>query len=132
MIFAVAAVFLRASLLPPPDAPRCCRLISQSRFARIGEKFMAKRKVRKVRANQRGARSASKPAKGRKITTLDAAALLASVKHHPGPGNARTFAASRLPQSFQTVIDPNKNPPQPFQPLPPPTGKAPFHLSLDT
>ena len=93
---------------------------------------MAKRKVRKVRANQRGARSAGKPAKGRKITTLDAAALLASVKHHPGPGNARTFAASRLPQSFQTVIDPNKNPPQPFQPLPPPTGKAPFHLSLGT
>src|SRR5580693_7297041 len=95
-------------------------------------KIMAKRKVRKVRANQRGARSAGKPAKGRKITTLDAAALLASVKHHPGPGNARTFAASRLPQSFQTVIDPNKNPPQPFQPLPPPTGKAPFHLSLGT
>jgi len=92
---------------------------------------MAKKKVRKVRAGQ-GAAASGKPAKGRKITTLDANVLLASVKHHPGPGNGRNFGASRLPQSFQTVIDPNKNPPQPFQPLPPPTGKAPFHLSLNT
>ena len=70
--------------------------------------------------------------KSRKVTTLDSAELVASVKHHPGPGNARKFAASRLPPSFQTIIDPDKNPPQPFRPLPPPTGAAPFRLSLDT
>jgi hypothetical protein len=79
-------------------------------------------------------KGASKPSggKSRKVTTLDATQLLASVKHHPGPGNARNFAASRLPASFQTIIDPDKNPPQPFRPLPPPTGVAPFRLSLDT
>jgi hypothetical protein len=70
--------------------------------------------------------------KARKVTTLDAAQLLASVQHHPGPGNARTFAASRLPTSFQTIIDPDKNPPQPFRPLPAPMGAAPFHLSLNS
>jgi hypothetical protein len=69
--------------------------------------------------------------KPRSVTTLDAQALQASVRHHPGAGNGRTFAASRLPDSFQTIIDPNKNPPQPFRPLPPPTGQAPFHLPLD-
>jgi calcineurin-like phosphoesterase family protein len=79
----------------------------------------------------KGASTAS-GGKSRKVTTLDSAQLLASVKHHPGPGNARTFAASRLPASFQTIIDPDKNPPQPFRPLPPPTGVAPFRLSLDT
>ncbi|HEY2462221.1 MAG TPA: metallophosphoesterase [Candidatus Acidoferrum sp.] len=65
-------------------------------------------------------------------TTLDAPALLDSVKHHPGPGKDRTFAAQRLPTGFQTLLDPNKNPAQPFRPLPPPTGKAPFRLSLDS
>jgi hypothetical protein len=68
----------------------------------------------------------------RKVTTLDATQLLVSVKHHPGPGKGRSFGASRLPQNFQTVIDPSQNPPQPFRPLPPPTGSSPFHLSLDT
>ncbi len=76
--------------------------------------------------------STASGSKSRKVTTLDSAQLLASVKHHPGPGNARTFAAPRLPVSFQTIIDPDKNPPQPFRPLPPPTGAAPFRLSLDT
>jgi hypothetical protein len=77
--------------------------------------------------------SSKKPSgKTRKVTTLDAAQLLASVKHHPGAGNGRTFAAARMPSNFQTVIDPNTNPPQPFRALPPPTGKAPYHLSLDT
>jgi acid phosphatase type 7 len=78
-------------------------------------------------------KSAAKPKQSKKITSrLDATSLLASVKHHPGAGNGRTFGAQRLPQGFQTIIDPNKNPPQPFRQLPPPTGKAPFRLSLDT
>jgi len=78
------------------------------------------------------AKRTAKPRQGsRKISTLDADSLLASVKHHPGAGKGRTFGAQRLPQGFQTLIDPNKNPPQPFRPLPAPTGKSPFRLSLD-
>lgn len=78
-------------------------------------------------------KSAAKPKQGKgKTSILNATALLASVKHHPGAGKGRNFGAQRLPQSFQTIIDPNKNPPQPFRALPPPTGKAPFRLSLDS
>jgi len=29
-------------------------------------------------------------------------------------------------------VDPNKNPPQPFRDLPPPTGAAPFHMTLES
>lgn len=83
------------------------------------------------KSKTKGIRAAKAP-KARKTTAIDAAQLLATSKHHPGAGRGRTFAAPRLPQGFQTIIDPNKNPPQPFRPLPPPTGKSPFHLSLDT
>jgi hypothetical protein len=90
------------------------------------------RKIKKPAVKPSKGAAAAPGGKSRKVTTLDAAQLLASVQHHPGPGNARTFAASRLPASFQTIIDPDKNPPQPFRPLPPPTGAAPFRLALDT
>jgi len=91
---------------------------------------MSKGKTPKAMKTKQPAKSPGGNA--RSVTTLDATALKASVKHHPGAGNGRNFGASRLPQSFQTVIDPNTHPLQPFRPLPPPTGKAPFHLSLDT
>ena len=76
-------------------------------------------------------RTIARKASTRAPHTIDASQLMASKVHHPGPGNQRNFGADRLPQGFQTVIDPNKNPPQPFRALPPPTGKSPFHLSLD-
>jgi hypothetical protein len=69
------------------------------------------------------------PQKG---TIIDAAALVASRKHHPKPAPGRSFAADRLPAGFQTIVDPQKNPPQPWRDLPPPTGALPFHLSLDS
>src|SRR5216117_3079129 len=70
--------------------------------------------------------------KSRKPTTIDAAALLASRKHHPGEGRNRTFSAARLPAGFQTVIDPRQHPEQPWRDLPRPTGQPPFRLSLDS
>jgi hypothetical protein len=89
-------------------------------------------KSKSPRARKSKTTSKKSGGKLRKVITVDAAQLLASVKHHPGAGNGRTFAASRLPSSFQTVIDPNQNPPQPFRALPPPTGKAPYRLPLNT
>jgi hypothetical protein len=71
-----------------------------------------------------------KPA--RKITTLDATALRATTKHHPNPASGRGFAAPRMPQNFQTVIDPNTHPLQPWRDLPPPTGLPPFRMSLES
>jgi hypothetical protein len=69
------------------------------------------------------------PQKG---TVIDAAGLLASRKHHPKPAPGRSFGGDRLPAGFQTIVDPQKNPPQPWRDLPPPTGATPFHLSLDS
>ena len=78
-------------------------------------------------------KSASPKAKApQKGTVIDPAELLASRKHHPQPAPGRSFGADRLPPGFQTVVDPQKNPPQPWRDLPPPTGVAPFHLSLDS
>ena len=68
--------------------------------------------------------------RARKVTTIDAAALMKARKHHPGPGRGRTFSAERLPTAFHTIVDPNKHPAQPWRDLPPPTGLAPFRLSL--
>jgi hypothetical protein len=71
--------------------------------------------------------------KARKVTTIDAAALAATTKHHPGrTGKGRTFSSDPMPKWFHTIVDPDKNPPQPFRDLPAPTGLPPFHLSLDT
>lgn len=68
----------------------------------------------------------------RKPTIIDAATLVAARKHHPKPAPGHNFGGDRLPPSFQTVIDPNKHPAQPWRDLPPPTGAHPYHLSLDT
>jgi len=70
--------------------------------------------------------------RARKATIIDATSLLNQQKHHPTPRPGRAFGATRLPQTFQTVIDPTKHPLQPWRDLPPPTGAPPFHLSLDS
>jgi acid phosphatase type 7 len=73
--------------------------------------------------------SASKP---KNITTIDTVALAASTKRHPGrTGKGRSFSPDLLPTGFHTIVDPTKNPQQPFRDLPAPTGLPPFHLSLD-
>ncbi len=70
--------------------------------------------------------------KSRKVTTIDAVALAAATKHHPGRSGkgGRTFSANPVPSGFHTIIDPSLTP-QPWHDLPAPTGPAPFHLSLD-
>lgn len=75
---------------------------------------------------------APKALAARRGTVIDAAALLAGRKHHPTPATGRSFGGDRLPAGFQTIVDPQKNPPQPWRDLPAPTGTTPFHLSLDS
>lgn len=70
-------------------------------------------------------------AKQRKKSVIDAQKLQ-SQRRHPGPGRSRRFGADPLPAGFQTIVDPNKHPLQPWRDLPPATGLPPFHLSLDT
>lgn len=66
-------------------------------------------------------------------TTIDAAALAATTKHHPGRTGkgGRTFSSDPIPPAFHTIVDPTKNPTQPWRDLPAPTGLPPFHLALE-
>src|SRR5271157_4110554 len=68
----------------------------------------------------------------RKVTTVDVARYRSKAAHHPIAAGTRAFGAHRLPVDFQTIVDPNKNPPQPFRDLPPPTGVPPFRMTLDS
>jgi len=67
----------------------------------------------------------------RKMTTLDLSRLRTAPRH-PKPAGTRSFGANRLPPAFQTVIDPTKDPQQPWRDLPPPTGLPPFRMSLES
>jgi acid phosphatase type 7 len=69
----------------------------------------------------------------KKATTIDAVALAGAAKPHPGRTGkgGRTFSPDPVPPAFHIIIDPNKNPSQPWRDLPAPTGLLPFHLSLD-
>ena len=68
----------------------------------------------------------------RKVTAIDAARYRSKVAHHPMAAGARAFGAHRLPVDFQTIVDPNTHPLQPWRDLPPPTGAPPFRMSLET
>ena len=68
----------------------------------------------------------------RKPTALNVARYRVDTAHHPEPRGNRYFGAHRLPVNFQTIVDPNRNPPQPWRDLPPPTGSAPYHMDLSS
>ncbi len=67
----------------------------------------------------------------RKVTNIDPSRFRCAPRH-PTPRGTRSFGAERLPQAFQVVIDPTKDPQQPWRDLPPPTGLPPFRLSLES
>lgn len=66
--------------------------------------------------------------------TIDAVALARTTRHHPGRTGkgGRTFSPDPVPAGFHTIVDPNKNPTQPWRDLPAATGLPPYRLSLDT
>jgi Calcineurin-like phosphoesterase len=71
------------------------------------------------------------PKSRNKPATIDIHALRYETPHHPMPADARVFGAHRLPVNFQTIIDPDTHPKQPWRDLPPPAGPSPFRLHLE-
>lgn len=67
-----------------------------------------------------------------KGTKLDVSRYRSKVSHHPVAAGTRSFGAHRLPVNFQTMVDSNTHPKQPWRDLPPPTGVPPFRMSLDS
>ena len=67
----------------------------------------------------------------RKATPINVAKYR-SKPHHPVASSPRSFGAHRLPVNFQTIVDGNTHPLQPWRDLPPAIGPAPYRMALSS
>jgi acid phosphatase type 7 len=74
---------------------------------------------------------AKRRASPRKHTTVTRDELAAHHRNAPKSRHGHPFAPDRVPPGFHTVVDPDKNPPQPWRDLPPAPGLPPYRMSLD-
>jgi hypothetical protein len=75
---------------------------------------------------------AKRKAGSRKRTVITQRDLAAHHRNVPKTRHGHPFAPDRVPPGFHTIIDPDKNPPQPWQDLPPAPGLPPYRMNLDT
>jgi hypothetical protein len=75
---------------------------------------------------------AKRPTSPRNPTVLSQPELAAHRIGLPKSRHGHSFAPDRVPSAFHTVVDPDKNPPQPWRDLPVPPGLPPYRMSLDT
>jgi acid phosphatase type 7 len=75
---------------------------------------------------------AKKRAPSRQHTVLSKEQLASHHGRAPKSRHNHPFAPDRVPPGFHTVIDPDKNPPQPWRDLPTAPGLPPYRMSLDT
>jgi len=68
----------------------------------------------------------------RKSTVLTPADIQAHHQNLPKSRHGHSFAPNKVPPGFHTIIDPDKNPPQPWRDLPPAPGLPPYRMNLDT
>src|SRR5262249_47874053 len=80
---------------------------------------------------QRGEAMARSP-KRSKHTILSSAELAPNQRALPKSQHGHPFARDRVPPGFHTIVDPEKNPPQPWRDLPPAPGLPPYRMSLET
>jgi|SRR5579863_9316603 len=64
-------------------------------------------------------------------TVISSGDLAAHQKSMPKSRHGHSFAPNKVPPGFHTVVDADKNPPQPWRDLPPATGLPPYRMSLD-
>jgi hypothetical protein len=74
---------------------------------------------------------AAKTISSSKPTVLTQADLQAHTAALPKSRHGHAFAPNKVPPGFHTIIDPDKNPPQPWRDLPPATGLPPYRMNLD-
>jgi len=74
---------------------------------------------------------AKKSALPKKHTVLTKTDLQAHHQNLPKSRHGHAFAPNKVPDSFHTIIDPDKNPPQPWRDLPPAPGLPPYRMNLD-
>lgn len=67
-----------------------------------------------------------------KHTILSSAELAAHQRDLPKSRHGHPFAPDKVPPGFHTIVDPEKNPPQPWRDLPPAPGLPPYRMSLET
>jgi len=73
-----------------------------------------------------------RPVASRARTTLHPAELRARHARLPKTRHGHPFAPDPVPPGFHTIIDPDKNPLQPWRDLPPPTAFPPFRMGLES
>jgi hypothetical protein len=64
-------------------------------------------------------------------TVLSHSTLAAHRNAMPKSRHGHPFAPDKVPPGFHTVVDADKNPPQPWRDLPPAPGMPPYRMSLD-
>jgi acid phosphatase type 7 len=75
---------------------------------------------------------AKRRAGSRKRTVITESELAAHHRNEPKTRHGHPFAPDRVPPGFHTIVDPDKNPPQPWRDLPPAPGLPPYRMNLDT
>ncbi|THD48876.1 MAG: metallophosphoesterase [Bradyrhizobium sp.] len=75
---------------------------------------------------------AKKSNAARRQTVLTQANLQAHHQSLPKSQHGHSFAPNKVPDKFHTLVDPDKNPPQPWRDLPVPPGLPPYRMNLDT
>jgi hypothetical protein len=93
---------------------------------------MAKKSAKKVASRQTTSKRTSRPtvaSTGR--TVLTQTDLEAHHQSLPKSPHGHAFAPNKVPPGFHTIIDPDKNPPQPWRDLPTPPGLPPYRMNLD-
>jgi acid phosphatase type 7 len=93
---------------------------------------MAKKSAKKVASRQTTSKRTSRPtvaSTGR--TVLTQTDLETHHQSLPKSPHGHAFAPNKVPPGFHTIIDPDKNPPQPWRDLPTPPGLPPYRMNLD-
>jgi acid phosphatase type 7 len=90
------------------------------------------RKAAKKASKQTATNTAKKVPTAQAGTVLSQTDLQAHQQSLPKSRGGHTFAPSKVPLTFHTVVDSNKNPPQPWRDLPAAPGLPPYRMNLDT
>jgi acid phosphatase type 7 len=93
---------------------------------------MAKKSAKKVASRQTTSKRTSRPTVASTgPTVLTQTDLEAHHQSLPKSPHGHAFAPNKVPPGFHTIIDPDKNPPQPWRDLPTPPGLPPYRMNLD-
>jgi acid phosphatase type 7 len=97
----------------------------------MARKSAPKKSAKKAASSKAASRRPSGTTAASGNTVLTQADLQAHHQSLPKSPHGHTCAPNKVPSGFHTIIDPDKNPPQPWRDLPAPPGLPPYRMNLD-